>query len=299
MNVKTSLPPLKYPEYYDFLINLPPEKYVWYLKLLFWKNRRYRLNIEQPKTICEKIQWLKLYNSTSLKRDLTDKILVRDYVAKEIGEQYLKNVFQASEHFDQIDFNALPNKFFIKCNHGCKWQFLVKDKLAFVSNERLKNIIKQKIEKWLSMKFFAVGGLELQYQGIKPLVYIEEPIQTKDEYLSEFEIYCFNGKPKIVQKVIYSNPARRSVWNESFETSTVCFDSIPNIVEAASDEIKKATELSGILAKDFKLVRVDWILGDRGLYFNEMTFTPYSGFIPLKIENEQLLGDYLDLTKGK
>lgn len=294
-----TLPPLNYPDFYNFLLELPQEKYPWFLKLLFWKNKRYKLDLNNPVTFCEKIQWLKLFGATPLKRDLTDKILVRNFVSKKIGEQYLKRIFQIQEHFCMLDFNNLPDDFVIKCNHGCKWQFFIKDKNAFISNERLKKLIGVKLEKMLSLQFFAVGGLELQYKGIKPLIFIEEFLKSDTSYLTEFQIWCFNGKAKIIEKVIFTNPARRSVWDENFQTSLINFDSKPSIVEAPSNEIKEAVRLSETLADGFSFVRVDWIFDNRKLYFNEMTFTPYSGFVPLTRDNDLILGTYLDLKKGQ
>ena len=149
------------------------------------------------------------------------------------------------------------------------------------------------------MKFFAVGGLELQYIGIQPKVFIEKVVEKKDEYLTEFEIYCFNGEPKINQKVLYTYPAKRSVWDEQFEISNIQFDSAPNHNEIASEEIKKASKLSKILAKDLKFVRIDWLYGKEGLFFNEMTFTPSSGFIMLTKETDKLLGSYLNLNTNE
>ena len=79
-------------------------------------------------TFNQKIQWIKLYGVTDLMRKCTDKVAVRDYVAEKSGEEYLKPVLQICDNFDQIDFEILPNSFVIKCNHGCKWHFIIKDK---------------------------------------------------------------------------------------------------------------------------------------------------------------------------
>lgn len=297
---KDKLPPLKYPDYYNYLLELPKEKYEWYLRLLYWKNRHSILNFENPKTFNEKIQWLKLYNATEFKTNLTDKILVRDYVEQKIGNKYLKQIFQVHDSFDEIDFDTLPETFYIKCNHGCKWQIFVKNKNALLSNQKAFNAARQLIKKWLAMKFFAVGGLELQYVGIKPKVFIEKVVEKSADVLTEFEIYCFNGVPKLNSKVLFTNPARRSAWDENFQTSNIRIDNgSHNFDEPPSEEIKLASKLSAILSEDIKFARVDWLLGKDGLYFNEMTFSPHSGFLFISKETDELLGSYLDLSVGK
>ena len=85
---------------------------------------RKKLNLKHPKTLSEKIQWLKIYDTTPLKAQLTDKVSVRDWIKQKISEKYLKPVLQICDNFDAINWDSLPNSFIIKCNHGCKWQAL-------------------------------------------------------------------------------------------------------------------------------------------------------------------------------
>ena len=86
------------------------------------------LDLENPKTFNEKIQWLKLYDSTPIKTQLADKYLVRDWVKEKIGEEYLIPLLGVYDNFDEIDFDKLPEQFVIKCNHGCGYNIVVKDK---------------------------------------------------------------------------------------------------------------------------------------------------------------------------
>ena len=116
----------------------------------------------------------------------------------------------------------------------------------------------------------------------------------------EYEIYCFNGEPQIYQKVIYGNPIESTVYEKDFSFSDLAFNpTYKKLNEPVDDLLKLAVDLSRILSTEFKLVRVDWLCYNNKLYFNEMTFTPFSGFYKFSDESQNLrLGKMLDLKKG-
>lgn len=238
------------------------------------------MSLRNPKTFNEKIQWLKLYDSTEIKTKLTDKVLVRDWVKEKILESYLKPVLWIGDNFDEIPFNELPKSVIIKANHGCKWHYKIKDISVLNENLKLKEVIKKHFEGWMRQNFFPWAGFELQYKNIIPKIIIEPLMQDNENSKPvEIEIYCFNGKPKIFQKIIYSEPRAVNVYDENYNNLNLKF--LPDYVlmnEPADENIKHAVELSKVLAKDFKLVRVDWLIFNNHIYFNEMTFTPFSGF---------------------
>ena len=128
---------------YDLLINLKESEYPKYLKKMFYNITGKKLNLRHPKTFNEKIQWIKLYDSTPLKTQLTDKVLVRDWVKDKIGDEYLKPVLWIGNNFNDIPFEELPEKFIIKANHGCKWHYIIKNKNDFVNNSILKEELTQ------------------------------------------------------------------------------------------------------------------------------------------------------------
>ena len=125
---------------YDFLYNLNKSEYPKYLAKLFklntgedlplkydFKTRGWIIDKKRCKTFNQKIQYIKLYGVTDLMRKCTDKVAVRDYVRELIGEEYLKPVLQICNSFEEIDFDKLPNRFVMKCNHGCKWHYIIKN----------------------------------------------------------------------------------------------------------------------------------------------------------------------------
>ena len=224
-------------------------------------------------------------------------------------------------YFDKIDFDKLPNSFVIKTNHGCKWQYIIKNKEEYLKNKRLFDITKKQMTGWLEQDYTFWGGFELNYRGIKPKILIEALMreeQNKDPV--KINVYCFNGEPKIFVKFFDEN--KMSIWNEKFEPMENIFN-FPeiNIKNKADDFInqtfdrnfrkdesnradeievtgnpteqqncdssfkvksrismKEISRLSEELSKEFKFVRIDWMIYQNKLYFEEMTFTPYSGF---------------------
>ncbi len=286
------------PYRYEFLIDLDEKYYPLYLRKIFKEKTGDELNLKNPKTFNEKIQWLKLYDTTALKTQLTDKVLVRDWISNKIGKEYLKPILQVCNSFDEIDFESLPSSFFIKTNHGCKWQYKIKDKKAFLSEEKLFNKIKNQFDDWMRRTFFPYAGFEMQYKEIMPKILIEPILaETANDFPLEYEIYCFNGVPKIYQKIRYSLHPEACVYNENYAKSDVVFNnSYIEYFEDADDMLKKAVELSKQLAKDFKLVRVDWLVHQDHLYFNELTFTPFAGFFQFENKKTDLvLGNMLKI----
>lgn len=286
---------------YSLLISLDEKEYPRYLKKMYKTFLGKDLNLKNPKTFTEKIQWLKLYDNSPLKTTLTDKVLVREYVKEKIGEEYLKPVLQVCKSFDEINFDLLPESFIIKANHGCKWQYKIKSKSKFLEKKELVEYVKKQFTGWLEQSFFPWAGFEMQYKGIVPQILIEPLLINPDsEFSVEYEVYCFNGEPEIMQKINHCVPAAYSVYNKDFSHSDIVLNSSHvRLNDSQIDEnLKKATELSKKLAQDFKLVRVDWLVNGDKFYFNEMTFTPYSGFYVFEDKNLDIkLGKMLGLKK--
>lgn len=280
---------------YHFLQNLPESEYPKYLTKLYYYKTGEKLDLKNPKTFNEKIQWLKLYDATPLKRDLTDKVKVRDYVREKIGEKYLKPVLQICNSFDEIDFDKLPNSFIMKCNHGCKWHYIVKNKEQYLSVKKLVDITRKQMTGWLEQEYWPWGGFEMQYKGIEPKIIIEHFLIDENNFLEELEITCFNSEPKIFAKM--SNKNREVLmFDQNYKPIDFKFGSKFSIIEGKADDIlKQAVKHSKVLCQSFKLIRVDWIICNKQLYFNEMTFSPLSGFgIFEQIWNKKL-GEYLNL----
>ena len=256
-------------------------KYDIYKKeLLQWwyKNKKKPLNLDNPKTFNEKIQWLKLYDSTPIKTRLSDKYLVRDWVKEKIGEEYLIPIIGVYEKFEDIKFNKLPNQFVIKCNHGSGFNIIVKDKYGLNSG-----VIRSKIESWMNIDYSSLGK-ELNYHNIQPKIIIEKYMDDNSGDLRDYKINCFNGKPEFIWMDIdrHSKHKRNLYdlnWKQlpyKFNSHYATFPSPPK-----PNCLKKLIKLASILSKGFSYVRVDFYIINEKIYFGEMTFYSESGIVDI------------------
>jgi len=236
------------------------------------------LNLDNPKRFNEKIQWLKLYASTPIKTRLADKFLVRDWVKEKIGEEYLIPLLGVYDKFEDIDFSKLPDRFVIKCNHGCAYNIIVKDKSKLDLAE-----VKAKLDKWMSENFAFKWGMELQYKDIPHKIIIEQYIENKHSGgdLYDYKFWCFNGRVEYIQFLSERNvDGLKSAfydrnWKKQHFTTTAKLD--PKTIDKP-DNLDDMIKLVEILSKDFNYVRTDlYRLDDGTVYFGEMIFTPASG----------------------
>ena len=265
----------------DFIMSLKEKYWPKFLKKYYLYNlpEKKDLNLKNPRTFAEKIQWLKLYDNLPIKTTLTDKILVRDFVKEHIGEGYLKNILWVGKNFDEIPFESLPEKFYIKTNHGCKWHIYIKNKDKFLQTKILFLYIKNKFDKWMSSNYFPLS-FEPQYKNIIPQLYIEESLKDENNPFIEIEVICCNGRPRMYRCIRSYEYNDIDIFDEYFVKIYGSYraESENDKGTIEKETLKEISELSEKLAKQFKFVRVDWIFYNNKIYFNEMTFTPASGY---------------------
>ncbi len=283
---------------YPFMMSLAPKDYAKYLCHAYYIKTGKKLNLKHPKTLNEKIQWLKIYDNQEIKSKLTDKVLVRDFIKDKIGDEYLKPVLWIGDKFDDIPFYTLPDSFIVKCNHGCKWQFIIKNKEKFLDNKKIFKYTKMVMDNWLIQSFFGYSDFETQYINIKPKIIIEKLLQDENEIPLDIEMLCFNGLP-FYTSLRHNSNIITNILNSDIENESKVLENISkNFNFEFSSALKTANNLSKILAKDFKCVRIDWMLYKDKLYFVEMTFTPYSGYIFFSEKEEEIqckLGKMINL----
>ena len=254
-----------------------------------------------------------------------------NWVLAEYNDGELEDV---TTYFDEIDFEKLPNSFVIKTNHGCKWQYIIKNKEEYLKNKRLFNIVKKNITGWLEQDYCFWGGFEMQYRDIKPKILIEPLLRDEINTVPrEIEVYCFNGKPKIFVNVRYGEKREICSYDENFNIIDLVFhNDEKNVIkqEKADCLIKQTFDLSaklctsttrlakdqmttGVsrrndsrtrkqfqenqLSKGFSFVRCDWLVFNNKLYFNELTFTPYSGLMRFNKKWNLKLGKLILINK--
>lgn len=268
-----------------------------YLKLLFKRYMGYSLDLQNPNSFNEKLQWLKLYDRNPLYTILTDKIKVKKWVAEKIGEEYIIPTLDIWEKPEDIDFNKLPDKFVLKCNHNSgKGLFICIDK----NKIELKSIIRE-LKRGLKEDYSLTSG-EWPYKNIKRKILAEKYISSSNgEDLKDYKFFCFNGNPKVIQ-VDYDRFTnhKRNLYNIEWQR-------LPFKLEYPTDwkyEIEKPenlmemVEIAKKLSSGIPHVRVDLYNVNGKVYFGEMTFFHGSGYEKFEpIDWDYKLGDFLELPK--
>ena len=274
------------------IIKINDEKF---LKLLYRKKTGKELNLDNPQTFNEKIQWLKLHDKKEIYTTMVDKYDIKEYVANIIGKKYIIPTIGLYNSFDDIDFSKLPNQFVIKCTHDSGGICICKDKKSFDFKRA-----KQKINKRLKKNFY-YNGREWPYKNIKPKIIIEKYMQDKNSNeLIDYKILCFNGEPKLLFTCTdrYTDGLKVTWfdlnWNKlPFERHYQ--SSNKNINKPIN--FNKMIELSRKMVKNIPFVRIDWYEINGKLYFGEYTFYPGNGFEEFRPEIwDKKLGDMLDLS---
>ena len=254
-----------------------------YLKWRFKLQMGYKLNLDNPQTFSEKLQWLKLYNRKPEYTQMVDKYTAKEYVAKIIGEEYIIPTLGVWDKFDDIDFDKLPDQFVLKTTHGGGNTGVVicKDKSTLdrdATKKKLKRSLKSDIYKSLK---------EWPYKNVKKRIiaetYLSEEITPENPTgdIIDYKFFCFNGEAKAVL-----------IATERHSTTGVCFDYFdkdfnhypfeqggPN----SKKEIKKPEylenmwEIANKLSKSIPHVRVDLYCIRGHIYFGELTFFDSSG----------------------
>ena len=264
-----------------------------------WKYKKYfgkKINLNNPQTFNEKLQWLKLYDRNSLYTNLVDKYEVRKYIAKIIGEEYIIPLIGIWDEFEDIDFSKLPNQFVLKCTHDSGSVLICNDKSKFNIEEA-----KRKINKALKRNFYYIAR-EWPYKNVKPRIICEKFISDKDTTPNDYKVLCFNGKAKLVEVHIdrFGN-YKRYFYDEKWNKTKISQDNtISDYIYEKPILFENMIQLSEKLAANMYHVRVDWFIVSNKLYLGEMTLYHGAGFDPFdKEEDDYLLGSWIKLPIEK
>lgn len=268
---------------------------IMHTKLVYRNVFKKPLHLRRPKSLNEKLIWLSLFWKHPLKAECADKVRVRDYVREKGLEDILTPVIGFYADPDEIPFDSLPMKFVLKCNHGCAYNIIVKDKAILDIDST-----KKKLRAWLS-ETYGVGTTELHYAEINPrMVLCEDYLCAEgEEELVDYKIHCINGHPEYIQ-VCYDRDdlgiAHRSSYSMSWEPLHYFTESECVVPKPAS--LSRMVECAEVLSKDFPYVRVDFYDIAGKAIMSEMTFTPFGNMIYwVKDEVMDNLGKKLVLPK--
>lgn len=248
------------------------------LYVIYFRGYKKILNIKNPSTWGEKIQWLKINGGLEKLSKYVDKYEVREFIRDTIGEEYLNHLYGVYDCVDDIDFSILPDKFVLKCTNG-SGSVIVCDNINSFDIEDAK----KEMGRWLVDDYYKEKK-ELQYRDVKNRIIIEEYLEDSSKSLTDYKFYVFNGKVEYFA-VFYDRYTNKSVDTfrvdgKKLENVKVC--NIPNSnYEFEYDEkIKQMIRLSEILSRCFTFVRVDFYLVKGKIIFGELTFTDGAGSDP-------------------
>ncbi len=259
-------------------------------KIYYKKVLGKKLNLDNPQTFNEKIQWMKLYYYPNNEKviNCTDKYKVRKYLGKKGYKDILVPLLGSWNNANEIEWDKLPDKFVLKCNHGCAYNILVQNK----ENVNKEKIIKQ-LNKWLKEDFGAYN-IELHYSRIKEHKIVCE--EFLGDSITDYKFFCFSGVPKFMyvsNDLIHDRQAQIGFFNLDGSKIPLKRDDYEDIKEIKLPTyFDKLVKISKDLSKDFPFVRVDFFITNNKYYFAELTFTPGAGMMPFN-------PDKYDLEWGK
>lgn len=260
-----------------------------FVKLLYRAGIGKKLNLENPQTFNEKVQWLKLYDRRPLYNRIVDKYEVRSYVAGKIGNEYLIPLVGGPwNSFDEIDFDALPEQFVLKCTHDSGG-------VAVCSNRKNFDFEKARalIEKHLNINFYWAGR-EWPYKDIHPRIIAEAYMEDQNtSELRDYKFFCFDGIPKYL---FVATERQRVDEDTKFDFFDMDYHHLdirnghPNAKVPPEKPVcfEKMKKLASILSEGIPQVRVDFYEVNGRIYFGELTLSHWSGAVAFEPEEWDL-----------
>jgi len=278
-------------------------KILWFLpksiahKLLFYKMMGQKLNLKNPQTLNEKIQWLIINHYGKKEAQLSDKELVKKYIESlKINDLYIpKTYLTIKEQNNKVNLSKLPERFVLKTNHGSGDVFICHNKKDFNIEEKINILTK------LLKKDYSKSLLEYHYTYINPLIMVEEFL---DDFTGEppldYKFFCFNGRVDYV--MVCSERGKNTKkdfydinWNHLNYSKKECWSK--KGIEKP-ENLEKMFKIASQISQNFPFVRVDLYYINNKIYFGEMTFTPAAGMSDTyTLEGDIELGKFLDISK--
>lgn len=270
-----------------------------YIRIAYRARMGKKLKMDPPQTYSEKLQWLKLYNRKPEYTAMVDKYEVKPIVANIIGEKYIIPTLGVWNHFDEIDFDKLPNQFVLKCTHDSGGLVVCKDK-----SKLDRKAAKNKIEQCLKNNFFW-GMREWPYKNVKPRIIAEqymEDEQTKE--LRDYKFFCFDG---VVKALFIATERMKEGEETKFDFFDENYNHLPFTNGHPNAEVlpqkpvcfEEMKVLAAKMSKGIPHVRVDFYEVNGKVYFGEMTFFHWSGFTPFVPEEwDYTFGSWIKLPQN-
>ena len=258
------------------------------------------LNLDDPRYFSEKLQWLKLHDRNPLYTQLVDKYRVREYVVEKLGEEYLIPLLGVWDDPDDIDFDALPDQFVLKCNHNSGTGMCIcrdKSKLDF-------DAVRSTLRKGLQENFF-MKAREWPYRDVSRKIVCEQYMTdgSGTEELTDYKFFCFHGEVKCFKVDFDRFLDHGANWYDRngnllpfgevscppyYEKKIIFPDSMQRMIAAAQT-----------LSAGIPFVRVDLYSVNENIYFGELTLFPACGWGRFTDDQwDRTMGEWLHITES-
>ncbi len=271
-----------------------------YVKMMFYRDMGYRLNLENPTTFNEKLQWLKVYNHQPQYPAMVDKVAAKEYVAAILGPEYIIPTLGVWDSFEEIDFDSLPEKFVLKTTHDSKSVVICTDKTSF-DRESARKRLTASLQRSYYLKY-----REWPYKEIKPRILAEEyMVDESGTELKDYKFSCYNGVATDVMlcfdrasgdtKFYFFDPEWNLLrYNRRGKEAPEGF-TVPK-----PKNMDKMFEIAARLSEGVPYLRVDLYNINGRILFGELTFFPRSGCdCNLLRETDLLFGSRITLPEKK
>ena len=266
-----------------------------YLRRLFAVKNGYQLNLDDPQSFNEKIQWLKIHDRKNVYQTLVDKYEAKQYIASKIGSEYIIPTLGVWQTFSDIDFSILPESYVLKCTHDSGGVLLV-------NNDLNKEEEEKRFSRLLKRNYYYMYR-EWPYLNVTPRIIAEEYLREDNKKdLTDYKIHCFNGDPRVVL-VCQNRFSQEGMTEDFFDISWNHYDvkrqNHPNAKKLPEkpSELSEMMTLAKNLCVDIPFLRVDFYIVKHRIFVGELTLYPASGlqkFIPESFDYE--MGKWLKIT---
>ena len=267
-----------------------------YLECKWWIRNGRKLDLTNPKSFNEKLQWLKLFDRNPLYTTMVDKYEAKKYVAGIIGEEHIIPTLAVYDRVEDIDFDLLPNQFVLKCTHDSGGIVICHNKAELNKHNAIK-----KLQKGLKNNFYWYSR-EWPYKNVKPRIIAEKYMTDGDDELKDYKVFNFNGVPKLIE-IDYNRfkGHLRNLYSTDWERidAVIKFPSEPGREFEKPAELNEMLQLASQLSVGIPHVRTDFYIVDGKVLFGELTFFHGSGMEPISPDSfNETMGSWIKLPNN-
>lgn len=266
-----------------------------YLKVVFRMRMGYKLNLKNPRSYSEKLQWLKLHDKRPEYTTMVDKVAAKDYVVNKVGEKYIIPTIGVWNNVEDIDWDSLPNQFVVKSTNDSGGIVVCKDKTKLNIDEAKKKLKK------LGSRDYTKTSKEYPYHDVPHRFIAEKYMEDESGFeLKDYKIFCFDGSPKFLFVA-----TGRQQHDTRFDFYDLDFNHLPvlnghpnaDLWPVKPENFSEMLDVAAKLSKGIPHVRVDLYNVNGKIYFGEMTFFHWSGMVPFEpLEWDYKFGEYINLS---